>query len=117
MHYKDGTPAQVHDVVRGKGYNVKGPDGQLAEITGTVVGLSPGTESCNIQIARVVTLPLAGLPDYRFFKLQENVIMGCGPEGGNNVKLAARLDIEYGQCDHFELLHRPGPVEAPKARG
>jgi len=42
-HYADGTPAQVGDVVRGTGYNIK------KEITATVTDVRPG-DSCTLTV-------------------------------------------------------------------
>lgn len=42
MHYKDGTPANIGDVL-------KTPEGRI----GTVVHIMPGCESCNAQVAAV----------------------------------------------------------------
>lgn len=43
--YKDGSPAQVGDFVIGKPYNTK------EAIVGRVTSVTPGTESCNCQVA------------------------------------------------------------------
>lgn len=101
-HYRDGTPAAIGDVVRGKGYNVKGPDGNLAEITGVVVHIAEGATTCNVQIARVVIEKTPAdfrWPDHKFF-VQRPEIHFAGPGQDHTV----RLDIEYGQCDHFEKI-------------
>lgn len=45
-HYKDGTVAQVGDVVRGKGYNIP------HEVIGKVLSVS-AAETCNLSIACV----------------------------------------------------------------
>lgn len=104
-HYRDGTAAKVGDVVRGKGYNVRDKAGNLKEIVGTVVGVTPGSDTCNIQVAHVVTEPLAAMPSSYFFRQQENVVIGCGPEGGTaGPQIAARVSLEYGQCDAFEKI-------------
>ena len=44
-HYKDGTEAKVGDVVKGKPYNTP------CEVVGTVVQITPGSESCNLVVA------------------------------------------------------------------
>jgi hypothetical protein len=50
-HYKDGTPAQVGDLVKGKPYNTP------REIVGEVISVTPGSESCNCMVAFVEVLP------------------------------------------------------------
>jgi hypothetical protein len=106
-HYRDGTPATVGDVVRGRGYNVKDEKGSPAEFTGTVVGITPGSQSCNIQVAHVVTKKLpAGwvYPDHRMF--HQACVIGCGSEGGKDgtEKVCATVSLEYGQADQFEKV-------------
>ena len=45
-HYKDGTPAQVGDIVRGKGYNVP------HEVVGRVMRVT-ADKHCNLTVACV----------------------------------------------------------------
>lgn len=100
MHYKDGTPAQHGDIVRGKGYNIP------YEVIGPVIGLVPGTDSCNIRVAVIKFRELepagksklggayatAGL----FFRNNaDEPTYHCEPQ------------VEYGTCAEFELIHRP----------
>jgi len=44
-HYKDGTPARLGDLVKGRGYNLP------YDVQGIVSGLTPGAGSCDIHIA------------------------------------------------------------------
>lgn len=118
MHYKDGTPAQIGDVVKGKGYNVKDKDGKLKEIIGTVVGLTPGSQSCNIQVAHVIMVPMDnGVPNPPYKLYLQTGVVGCGPEGGNGkARVGAYADLEYGECAQFELVYRaPSPLKADKS--
>jgi hypothetical protein len=114
-HYADGTPAMVGDVVKGKGYNVCDAGGQLKEFVGTVIGIVSGSQSCNVQVAHVVTKEVdnqfaAWSQAYDFFA--EKGVTGCGLDGGrDNIRIMARVSLEYGQCDHFTLLHRPQSVQ------
>jgi hypothetical protein len=106
-HYKDGTEAKIGDVVRGKGYNVKDKDQNLREFVGTVVGITPGSTACNIQVAHVVVSPLpfgVSYSPHRVFQLSG--VIGCGAEGGaeGSVRVGAVLELEYGQTDHFEKI-------------
>lgn len=111
MHYKDGTEAMIGDRVRGRGYNVK------HDIIGTVVGLSPGSTSCNIQVAHVIAFEMTGeqYPDHRLY--QQHGVIGCSADAhkSGNVRVGAHVSLEYGQCDAFELLFRdPEAKPEPK---
>lgn len=44
-HYKDGTPAQIGDIVTGPGYNG-------STLIGPVCSISPNIDSCNMSLAR-----------------------------------------------------------------
>jgi hypothetical protein len=108
-HYKGGAEAKIGDVVKGKGYNVKDADGQLKEIVGTVVGITPDSMSCNIQVAHVVYQEApaeyaAWANMYAYFS--EKGVTGCGPQGGTHgtPKVMARVSLEYGECRHFEKI-------------
>jgi hypothetical protein len=46
-HYADGTPAQVGDFAKGTPYNTP------HEVVGTVVGIVPNTDACNLRIVFV----------------------------------------------------------------
>lgn len=88
-HYANGREAKVGDVVVGRGYNVKGSDGTLREITGLVVSVTPGSASCNVQI----------LHGFRPAELHPD-----GSFGGSPVVISGRPlwpQVEYGQADHF----------------
>jgi len=102
-HYKDGTPAKVGDVVRGKGYNVKGPDGQLKEITGIVVHVQPGP-TCNLQVAfaEVSELPEGFTwPDGNLFRSHDGLRIVSKEDGRYSV---VRQQVEYGETAHFEKI-------------
>lgn len=84
-HYKDGTLAKVGDIVKGKGYNVKDENGELAEITGVVINVNEGATVCN------VTLLIPGNSIGTFTASNEYGALISGK-------------IEYGQTDHFEKV-------------
>jgi hypothetical protein len=90
-HYKDGTPAQAGDIVKGQGYNTK------HEIIGVVLYVNPGTEQCNISVAHVMP---AGE--------NERGIVFQQPLSDNQGKIVgiarAKIDVEYGQTDAFEKI-------------
>lgn len=46
-HYRDGTEAKVGDIVKGKNWDGK-------TIVGRVETLSPGSTTCNMQVAHTV---------------------------------------------------------------
>jgi len=49
-HYKDGTEAKVGDLIKGTGYNIKDDSGKPAVIVGTLIQITPKTDSCNLVI-------------------------------------------------------------------
>lgn len=76
-HYRTGEPAEVGDIVKGTGYNVK------HEIIGKVIKVVEAA-SCNIQVAYV------GI-DTRVYHDPHNVpYVAAG--------------IEYGACKDFEKI-------------
>jgi hypothetical protein len=98
MHYKDGTPAKVGDLVRGIGYNIK------HEIQGIVVGCV-ASDTCNIQVAHVQndgpydgTLVFSGpTPDPA--GPNENGIPRTVP-----TLTYLRVAREYGEAKNFEKI-------------
>lgn len=107
-HYKDGTETKVGDVVRGTGYNVKDAAGNLREIVGTVVGVTPGSASCNIQVAYIETTEvprsLDVVNDWKKLDAWTKGVRGSGPNGNSNPTICGMVHLEYGQCDHFEKI-------------
>lgn len=99
-HYKDGTPAELGDVVRGKGYNLKDKDGELREIVGTIIDVLPGVSSCNVRllVTELHELPadyVVGKP-HPFVPTNAYLLPGQSKYG--------QLVLEYGQADHFEKI-------------
>lgn len=85
MHYKDGTQAELGDIVRGKGYNLP------HEVQGIVVGLTPGQGSCDIHVATLRLHQPLGTEIAKFPSIYE----------------------EHGTCAEFELVYRaPRPPAA-----
>lgn len=83
-HYRDGTPAKIGDVVKGRGYNVP------HEIIGKVVNVREG-DSCTLSVAYVgencpLIAPLGTDP--------------AMPHSG----VRAQADIEYGDTKGFEKI-------------
>ncbi len=50
-HYKDGTPASLGDTVKGRPYNTP------REVIGTVVGITPSMDTCNLEVAFMELVP------------------------------------------------------------
>lgn len=94
MHYQDGTPAQLGDIVRGQGYNLP------HEIIGTVVGLIPGAISCNL---RVTTTRVRRIQEDQGLQVV-GLVYRDQPEAPAHV---IEPIIEFGAAADFTLLHRP----------
>lgn len=114
-HYKNGRTAWIGDVVRGIGYNVKDDKGNPAEVVGTVVGLEPSRDECNIQIAVAKVFPVKfgaacegehGEGAWLGPENQRPEIVGDGQKSikGDGPKIGATLFVEYGACNTFELV-------------
>jgi hypothetical protein len=88
-HYADGTPANVGDVVKGKGYNAKDQQGNLKEIIGVVAHVMPGSTACNIQVMH----DIRPLPEGAAQHVTVNAFVIHGR--------LWEAKLEYGQCDHF----------------
>lgn len=83
-HYKDGTPAHLGDIARGRGYNLP------YDVQGVVVGITPGAGSCDLHLA----VPRLSQP------------------AGTQVAPYPVLIEEHGTCASFELVH-PSPTRPP----
>ena len=89
-HYKDGSPAQVGDLVKGKPYNTP------REIVGDIVSITSGTETCNCQVAFAERVhPEA--PDF-----YGGALTLVRSAGGDRVFLAVKVD--YGETKAFEKI-------------
>jgi len=115
-HYKDGTEARVGDHVIGKPYNT------AHDVAGTVVSLTLGVTSCNLQVEYIESMPITGSPDAdgtrrwrrpnmyagealpRFAHTREH-----GSAGPEHVRMICR---DYGAVSDFKLVSRPSHVEA-----
>lgn len=88
-HYRDGTKAELGDLVRGRGYNLK------HEVLGVVVGISPGQGACDIHVATL--RPMRGT--------------------GTEPCVYPATYEEHGTCAAFELIEcsplHPGRPAAP----
>lgn len=82
-HYKDGTPAAIGDIVRGRGYNLP------YDVQGVVTGLTPGAGSCDVHVAFL-------RPHFPL---------------GTRRAIHPTLDEEHGTCGQFELVHRHPAIQ------
>lgn len=98
-HYKDGTPAEIGDHVKGVPYNNGGK-----EIVGTLVQITEGTDACNCIVAFVkpVAAPITPEAYYDLNKLgvsMPNVLMrrkgGRIPENSNGESEPLFLQPKY----------------------
>lgn len=104
-HYKDGTAAEVGDLVVGKSYNLNGHT-----IVGTVLEIIPGAESCNVRVAFVEVLTR---PD--------SSVAGGGItyRSSYTADYAPRVikpGYDYGETKAFALIYRPTGLLLPKAK-
>ncbi len=85
-HYKNGTPAGVGDIVKGKGFNIP------HEIIGKVLEIVEGSDACNLHVACVT---------------RESMILKPDPTDalGSQINYTeVRATLEYGQADAFEKI-------------
>lgn len=103
--YRDGTPAQLGDLVRGESY--QGP------IVGTVIGLNPNGDTpggWTIQVAYLETFPVPAAharivaENHRAFRSRG--VLGCGADGSRagGDKVMAVAAIGYGNGARFERI-------------
>lgn len=107
-HYKDGTPAEVGDFVKGKPYNTD------HDIVGTVIQITEGTDTCNCVVAFAEIFcpcPLAfsdfekvGVkpPLYLTRPTGGRVTQGAGYAPLEQVVILPRFD--YGELKAFEKV-------------
>jgi len=86
MHYKDGTPAAIGDVVKGKPYNTPN------EVVGTMVYIKAGLETCNCRVAFLELVEVINVLDH-----QQLIAI----KGADGISRAIITRIDYGQCSDF----------------
>ncbi len=101
MHYKDGTEANVGDLVKGTTYNKPGVH------VGVMLGITPGPSTCNCRVGILQTKSLPEpLPAEIYQLFWDGKPMSVHREfDGSDLLYGATVD--YSQCDHLELVHRP----------
>jgi hypothetical protein len=97
-HLRNGDPAAVGDVVRGKPYNTKDADGNPREIVGTIVSITPSAESCNCTVAWIEELDLAKIYD------GANVGVLVQSNAADKAKHAYTIKTDYGETKIFEKV-------------
>lgn len=128
MHYKDGTEAKVGDLVKGTTYNTTKGSVQV----GVMLGITPGSAACNCRVgilqvrsAGDLNIPFGRAPgsngpedpgsphvmavrtsDGEFALHREGVVYADGKQTAESTVLFG-CKVDYSQCDHLELVHRP----------
>jgi len=97
-HLRNGDPAHLGDVVRGRPYNAKDSTGNLREVVGTIVSITPGIESCNCTIAWIEELDLDRIYD------GSNVGVLVQSNIADKSKHAYIIRTDYGETKSFEKL-------------
>lgn len=105
-HYKDGTPAEVGDFVKGKPYNTPN------EVVGTLVQITEDTDSCNCIVA-FVDPAITSLPIYDIQKEQIPLPTVLTRRKGGRVKMQdsgeqehvlLRAKYDYGEFRAFTKI-------------
>ncbi len=93
MHYKNGREAKVGDLVIGKTYNTGGKT-----ITGTLISLTPGPDSCSCEVGYLAVQPAENA-------LERNPVRICGSEkhGSDGPRVVTSFKVDYSECKN--LLH------------
>lgn len=100
MHYADGQEAKLGDQVRGKPYNTP------ITVVGTVVGLVPGVDSCNLRVAFVIPVPLGeGAPR---MGMTAGLPLWAGNDPKNEPAHLCLPCVDYGGTKDFAPLGRKG---------
>lgn len=106
MHYKNGRAAKVGDPVVGTVYNTPGI------IAGILLGITPGTDTCNCRVGMIKSTPVEESPgDCGMLHVELN------PDGTQK-RLFNILQVDYSACsnllhaeDAFGAFAQPQPVE------
>lgn len=113
-HYKDGTVAQIGDHVVGKPYNTD------HEVAGTIVSISPGSDTCNLQVEFIESMPMEQCPTCAHASGATSPRMALSEVAGREAQTAdhgttgARhkryVCRDYGEVKAFSLVARPAHV-------
>ena len=99
-HYADGSPAKIGDHVIGMGYNVKHP------ISGIVVGVIEGSESCNLRVAYIDQQPVRKADPNNAYDSAKPTGHVIGYSGMCIVvdSVPLKVDMEYGDTKGFNKI-------------
>ena len=86
MHYANHREAHVGDPVIGTTYNRKGVQ------VGILVGITPGTDTCNCRVAIVESLPIPG------FHYNRTGLVHVEPTDGSPVNALLSPVVDYSAC-------------------
>lgn len=124
-HYKDGTPAQIGDIVKGTVYN----EGRGQPVVGTMVSITPGTDSCNCSVAflrdesfeEAHKLDSSNRSTLYPHQHPGEAVANAIQYSGKLLKLhrpanhpadapprVLSMIVDYSECKALELLYRPG---------
>lgn len=102
MHCRNGREAKVGDAVVGTTYNTND-----ATISGTLISLTPGVDSCSCEVGYLVVQPEGsreGSPVR---------IAGSEKHGGDGPRVIVGWRYDYSQCSN--LLHADDAFALAKA--
>ncbi len=94
MHYKDGTEAKIGDLAYGNTHSGKDP------VSGYVVSITPGAETCNAYIAVLRPLP-------NLHPSSGGTVLSVVNSGGIGNRFHCYVNSEIANCSDLMLLHRP----------
>jgi hypothetical protein len=97
-HLRNGEPAHLGDVVRGKPYNTKDAAGSQKEVVGTIVSITPDVESCNCTVAWIEELDLDKIYD------GANVGVLVQSNVADKSKHAYIIKTDYAETKAFEKI-------------
>ena len=101
-HYRDGTEAKVGDLVSGKSYNRNGK-----VITGTVISITKGSESCNCRVAFVEEIDME-----KVYGHISASVSSVGVSGEPLRRAFFTVAEDYGETRAFDLIARPEEATA-----
>ena len=102
MHYKNGREAKVGDLVVGKTYNTNG-----VTISGTLISLTPGPDSCSCEVGYLAVVPVdAPMPSYE----KPVRIAGSENHGNAGARVVVQYKSDYSECRN--LLHADDVLKA-----
>jgi len=99
MHYKNGREAKVGDHVVGTCFNTKDENDQLKIISGTLISLTPGNDSCSAMVGFVQTV----LENELVWNSQIVRYQGTEGHGTAGPKMFTEYKQDYTECKY--LIH------------